>query len=147
MNSRLITMFIIFAMVSCNSDSIKEKINKAGDVAGQATGEFMEGVKTGVNKAFDVRIEVPAGLKEKGIRFGKSTVTNDSTGTDNLLTVYIIFNNDFNGYLTAKAFDNKAEEMGRVSIPVAGKSNEARFFEFHFDKRTNIDSDSKLVIE
>lgn len=138
---------VLLLIYSCNSSSIKEKINKAGDIAGQATGEFAEGVAKGVNKAFDVQIDLPQSLKDKGISFGKISVTSDSAGTDNLLSVYVIFNNDFNGTLTAKAFDDKGLEMGRVAVPVEGKASEAKFIDFHFDKRTNIDSKNRLTIE
>ena len=142
-------MFILPSLLflSCTSSTIKEKINQAGDVAGQVSGEFAEGVRKGVEKAFDVTVELPQSLAEKGIRFGKTTVSDDSTGTDNLLTVYVIFDQDFSGELTAKAFDSKHAEMGRKTVQVRGKATESQYIEFHFDKRTNIDSDSKLVIE
>jgi len=147
----VIYFFILFTTLflfsSCSSDSIKENINKAGNVAGQTAGEFMEGASKGVQEAFDVEVELPIGLKEKGVEFGKATVTSDSIGTDNLLLLYVIFNKDFEGKLTAKVFDDDAKEMGRSTVVISGKANDARFVEFLFDKRTNIDSKNKLVIE
>jgi hypothetical protein len=137
----------IVMLTACNSTSIKEKINKAGDVAGQTAGEFIEGASKGVKKAFDVKIIVPDALKEKGIEFGKATVASDSSGTDNVLVLYVIFNKDFEGKLTAKVFDDQAQEMGRCNVIVKGAKDEARFIEFRFDKRTNIDSKNKLTIE
>ena len=71
----------------------------------------------------------------------------DSSGHDNILTVYMIFNTDFNGMITAKAFDKKGAEMGRVKVPVDKKKEEAGFVEFRFDPRTNIDTDSKIILE
>ena len=138
-------LFITFN--ACTSPETKDNINKVGDAAGQAVGEFVEGVTHGVQKAFDVRIDVPQNLLEKGIKFGKTSVTNDSTGTDNLLLIYMIFENVYSGEMTAKAFDNKGSEMGRVTVTVSGKKNETKFIEFHFDKHTNIDSDSKIILE
>lgn len=134
-------------LTACSSTSIKEKINKAGDVAGQTAGEFIEGASKGVQKAFDVKIILPGGLKEKGIEFGKATVSNDSLGTDNTLVLYVIFNKDFEGKLTAKVFDDQSQEMGRSIVTLTGKKDETKFIEFHFDKRTNIDSKNKLTIE
>jgi len=139
-------VFIALFAVACGS-STKEKINKVGDVTGQAVGQFVAGVSHGVEKAIDVHVELPAGLASKGIKFGKSSVTSDSSGSDNLLLLYVIFDQDFSGQFTAKAFDNKNQEMGRASQLVSGKKNEARFFEFHFGERTNIDSDSRLTVE
>jgi hypothetical protein len=134
-------------LFACTSPETKNNINKVGDAAGQAVGEFVEGVTHGVEKAFDVKVDVPQNLAGKGIHFGKTYVTNANDGTDNLLLIYMIFDNDFSGDLTAKAFDNKGLEMGRVTVKVTGNKNEARFIEFHFDKHTNIDSDCRLTIE
>lgn len=142
----LIAVSTIF-LCSCSSESIKEKINKAGDVAGQTAGEFLEGASKGVRKAFDVKITLPQNLKDKGIAFGKATVTSDSLGTDNLLVLYVIFNQDYEGKLIAKVFDDQNQEMGRSIVTIHGKKDETKFIEFHFDKRTNIDSKNKLTIE
>ena len=143
----MISLFFVFALIQCNSNDTKEKINKVGNVTGQAVGELVSGISSGVKKAFDVKIDLPKTLADKGIRFGKTIVTSDSSGSDNLLIIYIIFNNDFKSELTAKAFDNKGLEMGRVRVTVECKKDEAKYFEFHFDKRTKIDFDSKLTIE
>ena len=144
---KIILALATLCLAACSSNSIKEKINKVGDVAGQTAGEFIEGASKGVQKAFDVKITPPEGLKTKGINFGKATVSSDSAGTDNLLLLYVIFNADFEGKLTAKVFDDQAQEKGRSAQTLSGKKDEAKFIEFHFDKRTNIDSKDKLVIE
>jgi len=147
MRKSILVIAVAFGMTACSSSSIKDKINKTGDVAGQVAGEFMEGASKGVVKAFDVKVDLSPTLMEKGIQFGKATVSSDTVGTDNLLVLYVIFNKDFDGSLTAKAFDDQSLEMGRVTIPVTGKKNDAMFIEFHFDKRTNIDSKNKLSVE
>jgi hypothetical protein len=137
----------IFFLASCSSCQVKEKANKAGDVAGQVIGEFASGVSNGVEEAWETSVVPNETLKSQGIQFGKTTVSSDSVGKDNLLTIYVIFNQDFKGQMTAKAFDSKGLEMGRVKVDVKGKKDEARFIDFHFDRRTNIDNDSKLAIE
>ncbi|MBL7947365.1 MAG: hypothetical protein JNN19_00085, partial [Bacteroidia bacterium] len=81
-----ILLCLILVLAACNSSTIKEKINQAGDVAGQTAGEFIEGASKGVQKAFDVKVELSESLKSKGIELGKSTVSSDSLGTDNLLS-------------------------------------------------------------
>lgn len=134
-------------MTACSSCSTKDKINKVGDVTGQAMGEFAAGMAHGVEKAIEIKVDLPANLTNQGIKLGKTTVSCDSVGKDNLLVVYMIFDKDFSGSLTAKAVDNKGLEMGRTTASVTAKKNEAKYVEFHFDKWTNIDSDSKLTIE
>lgn len=147
MNKIIITILLLAGLSSCSSSTIKEKINQTGDAAGQVAGEFIEGAAKGVEKAFDVNVEVSPSLRAKGLEFGKATVSSDTVGHDNLLILYIIFNKDFEDTLTAKAFDDKMLEMGRSSVIVSGKKNDATFVEFHFNKRTNIDSKNKLTVE
>lgn len=147
MNKHYSILLVSILMFACTSKSVKENINKAGDVTGQAIGEFTEGVSSGVEKAFDTKVVISDSLKTKGIDCGKTTVTSDSNATDNVLTLYVIFNQDFTGDITAKAFDKQNNEMGRVKLSVQGKKDESKFLEFHFDPHTNIDHDSKLTIE
>ncbi len=116
-------------------------------MAGQAIGEFTSGVTSGVEKSIEPKVVLSEKLKSSGLSFGKIIVSGDSADLENVLTVYIIFDNDFNGSFLVKAFDNKKREMGRVKTDVKGKKDEARYVEFHFDQRTNIDNDSELTIE
>lgn len=134
-------------LLSCESESIKEKINKAGDIAGQATGEFAEGLSHGVSKAFDVKLDLSLDLQKAGLSLGKCSVLSDSVGTDNLLVVYVIFKENIKKDIHAIAFDEANNEMGRAKVTIEGKRDESQFIEFHFDKRTNIDSNSKLKLE
>jgi hypothetical protein len=147
MRFAFVLVFTSALLISCSTSSVKDKINQVGDAAGQVTGEFIEGAAKGIQKAFDVKLELPKNLQEKGVEFGKATVSSDSTGTDNLLVVYIIFNKDFKGDLTAKVFDDQNQEFGRSRLAIVGKKGEASYFEFHFDKRTNIDSKNKVAVE
>ena len=142
-----IFMICIMVIYSCSSSSLKENINKTGDMAGQAIGEFASGVSTGVKKAIEPKIEISDNLKQKGLSFGKIMISSDTARNDNLLTIYTIFNVDFSGIITAKAFDKKNLEMGRVKVELKGKKDDAMFVEFHFDRRTDINNDSRLTLE
>jgi hypothetical protein len=142
-----IALISIFLLTSCSSDSIKDKINKAGDVAGQTAGEFIEGASKGVKKAFDVKLKLAENLTTQGITLGKCSVSSDSVGVDNMLLAYIIFNKDFKGTLTAKVFDENGLEMGRSKSSVSSTAGNAGFVEFHFDKNTHIGSKNVLELE
>jgi Xaa-Pro aminopeptidase len=100
---KLVLLLSIISIVSCKTDTVKEKINKAGDVAGQTAGELMEGISKGVQKAFDVEVEIDEQLKKAGVDLGKTTIKSDSSGTDNLLVAYLIFNQNFKGKLLVTA--------------------------------------------
>lgn len=137
---------LLLLLTSCSGDAVKEKINKAGDVAGQAVGELATGVSTGVEKAMGVKVEVSPALSGKGISTGKITVS-DSSATDNVLNVYTVFGSDFNGTITAKVYDQGNAEMGRSKVQVAAKKEDAKFIDFVFDKHTNLDNHCKVVLE
>src|SRR6266498_1085686 len=115
----------LLIMSGCSSDHTKKNIEKAGDVAGQAEGEFVSGVSSGVQKVFDVTIALPKDIENKGLKFGKISVKNGSEGVDNLLIVYFIFEKDFNENLTIKVFDRKGLEMGRSKQKVVGSKGDA----------------------
>src|SRR6187431_1330628 len=114
MKKLFIPIFTLF-LFSCSTDTVKEGINTVGNVAGQTAGEFMEGAAKGVEKAFDVKVTLSDDLKKKGLELGKTYITSDTLATDNLLMVYIIFNQDYSDTLKAKVFDDKQLEMGRAS--------------------------------
>lgn len=141
----LLLMSLIFA--SCSSDKIKEKINKTGDVAGQAVGEFATGVGSGVEKTISPTVQLHATISALGLSMGEIKVESDSLGEDNMLVVYFIFNQYFNKALTATVINGEGKEMGRSKQLIIGKKSEARFIEFHFDKHTNIDKNCTITIE
>lgn len=145
------TIFFISVVITYLSvtacHNAQDKINKVSEKVGESGGELIKSVSTGVDKAFNVNVDLAENLKAQGITLGKVTMSNDSTGTDNKVSVYMIFAKDFKGSLMMKAFDNKNLEMGRVKIDIDMKRDDAKFFDFLFDTRTNIDTDSKLTIE
>ncbi len=137
---------IVIALAACSGEGVKEKINKAGDVAGQAVGELATGVSQGVEKAMGVKVEVNSALADKGVSTGKISVS-DSSATDNVLNVYTVFAKDFDGAITAKVYDQSGAEMGRAKVAVKAMKDEAKFVDFVFDKRTNLDNHCKVVLE
>jgi hypothetical protein len=147
LNGCLTLILMISILVSCSGATVKEGINKAGDAAGQAAGEFVEGAAHGVEKSFELNPIVDPALQAKGIALGSYDVSSDSTGSDNVLTLYIIFNDAFQGAMTAKVFDHKQLEMGRSTTMVAAAKGEAKYIDFHFDPHANIDSDTKVTLE
>lgn len=147
MKKLIVPLVLVIGFSSCSSDSIKEKINKAGDVAGQTAGEFIEGASKGVKKAFDVKVKLSDSLVTQGIALGKCSISSDSIGDDNMLLAYIIFNKDFKGILTAKVLDENGLEMGRSKAVVSSTAGNAGFVEFHFDKNTHVGSKNVLELD
>jgi hypothetical protein len=125
-----------------------DKLSNSTEKIGETAGDMVKGIESGVKKARAINLSYTESLTEKGISNGKVTLKNDKTGgTDNLLSVYLIFSKKFRGKILAKAYDNQGLEMGRSTIKVEAQEGDAGFYDFHFDKRTNIDRDGRIVLE
>lgn len=145
------TIFFVFAQsAGCNSETVKEKakntINNTGKSLGRGTSEFFKGVKEGVDKTIACSIELSPNLKNQGVNFGKFSISESKGASDNILTVYLIFDHDFNKKISVKVFDKKGQEYGRTTAIVEGKSGQAFNSNFIFDTRTEIEAKSKFIL-
>ena len=138
---------LFFSSCHWAKEKTKATVNKAGEVIGQAGSEFADGVSKGIEKAFENKVEMSAALKEQGLGLGKITLRGTDSTTDNILSVYLVFNKDLERDLLVKIFSPDGKEYGRCKAHVKGKKDEAKYTDFVFDPRTNIDGKSKLVFE
>jgi hypothetical protein len=141
---------LVSILSSCQTvtEKTKEVINKGGETAGKTATEFIEGVSEGIDKTLQCELVLSEELKEKGIKLGKHTIENDSSGGENnKLVVYLIFDKDFKSVLQVKAFDKTGLECGRNRVELSQKAGEARFIDVHFDRRTHLDVKSRILFE
>jgi hypothetical protein len=145
----LFSLILICLLFACNraKQKAKEAINKAGETVGKTVSEFADGVKEGVDQTFNCELILSNDLTAKGLKTGRFIIESDSTANENKLTVYFIFDKDFKETVTAKVFDTKGSEYGRAKLMAEGKAGEAKYFTFLFDKRTDIETRSKIVVE
>jgi hypothetical protein len=143
----LTSFAVLLLLLSACRCSVKEKVNKVGEKAGEIAGEAVQGVTSGVENAFRVDINLSEALQKQGISLGKVLLSHDKDAVDNVMSVYMIFDRDFTGEVMIKVADGKNLEMGRAKMQLSAKAGEAKYFDFHFDHRTNIDRDSKIVME
>ena len=150
MRSILATIVISCTLFSCHSigEKAKSAINKTGEVVGEGGSEFVKGVSKGVDNSLESQIKISDALAKNGVSFGRCSVSED-TGSEhkNKLVVYLIFDQDFSGDLSARVNDSKGIEYGRARIKTSVKKGEAKYFDFIFDQRTDIESKSTIVIE
>jgi hypothetical protein len=134
---------------SCNwaKEKTKEAANKTGEVVAKAGSEFADGVAKGVEETFANRVSFSDELKRKGLKSGRVIVSSSDTATDDILTVYIIFEENFDGLVTSKVFTPGGLEYGRATTQVKGTKGDARYIDFIFDKRTNIDGKGTIKFE
>jgi hypothetical protein len=59
----------------------------------------------------------------------------------------MIFDKKMNRNVTMKVLDAEGLELGRTKVLVKGEPGDAKFVDFVFDTRTNIDRDNKIVME
>ncbi|MFT3846408.1 MAG: hypothetical protein QM725_15230 [Lacibacter sp.] len=147
-NIVLFLLAISLLAFSCNraKQTAKDAINKTGETVGKGVSEFADGVKEGVTKTFGCELKLSKQLAESGLGTGKFSVEYDST-TECKVVVYFIFDKDFSQTIKAKVFDPENKEYGRTSVSVSAKAGEAKFIDFLFDKRTDIESRSTILFE
>lgn len=146
---RYIIFVIAISLISCNwaKEKTKETVNKTGEVVAKTGSEFVDGISKGIEKTFQNEVIISDSLKKHGIQTGKIIINSTDSSRDNILSAYLIFNNDLNQPITIKVISNEGQEYGRVTQTITGKKGEAKYIDFIFDKRTNIDSKGKLMFE
>ena len=142
-------LLLTVTLLSCNwaKTKAKDTVNEAGQVAGKAGSEFVNGVAKGIEKTFQNEVVLSDDLKMKGVKTGKIIIHGSDSTVDNILSVYFIFDKDFNQGITIKVISNEGQEYGRLTQVVTGRQGEAKYLDFIFDKRTNIDGRGKLQIQ
>jgi hypothetical protein len=144
-------LLIVLAIItfSCNwaKEKTKNAVNKTGEVVAKTGAEFAQGVSKGIEKTFQNEVEIADPLKKQGVSTGKIIITSTDSSTDNVVTAYLIFDKDFDQNIRVRVLDNADNEYGRTTQRVTSPAGEAKYIDFVFDKRTNIDSKGKLIFE
>ena len=133
--------------LGCRTDSGNEKLANASKNVGQSAAKVVSGLKTGIEKVAKINIELSENLKTRGLSLGKIKLDSKNGGRHNMLNVYVIFDKKINKNVTVKVYNNQNEEIGRTKSLITGDAGDAKYFDFIFDKRTNIDRDFKIVME
>jgi hypothetical protein len=146
---KYLLIILTLALASCNwaKQKTKETVNKTGEVVGKTGSEFVSGVSKGIEKTFQNEVVFSDQLKQKGLHTGKIIINSTDAATDNVLTTYLIFDDNIDQDITIKVISDEGQEYGRVTQHVTGQKGEAKYFDFVFDKRTNIDGKGKLIID
>lgn len=128
------TAFILAVLFLTSCHSTGKKVGETGT-------EIVTSIKEGIDKNLECTLELSPALQNKGLKTGKFIISH------NTLSVYFIFGTDLKDTVMARISDKYGQEYGRATQVIAGKKNEAAFFDFVFDKRTDIEHKSKIIIE
>ncbi|MFT7051503.1 MAG: hypothetical protein ACJAZK_002114 [Psychroserpens sp.] len=143
-------ILVLFTLVSCEriKNKTQETINAGGEAVGKSATEFVEGVSEGIDKTLEAKIKLSPNLLKSGLSTGKFEITDSPFGgNDNLLTLYLIFDKDFDGILHVKVFDKNGLETGRTKLEVKMNKGSTNYFDFTFDERVEIEARSLIVVE
>lgn len=143
----VLAFVLIFASCNWAKQKTKETVNKTGEVVAKTGSEFVNGVSKGIEQTFQNEVLLSDELKAQGLKTGKIVIVGTDSSVDNILSVYFMFDRDFERSVTIKVISAEGQEYGRKTMPVKGTKNDAGYFDFVFDKRTNIDSKGKLLID
>ena len=151
---KALPVFVLFAVLilTCSScdwakDKTKKAINKTGEIVGKTGSEFGDGVYKGIKKTFDKEVKIAEPLKAKGLELGEVLINSSDSATDNVLTAYMIFNDNFDQEIRIKIFTEDGKEYGRLKVNVKGEKDEAKYVDFIFDKQVNIGAKSNILLE
>ncbi len=136
-------IFIGLMMVNCRTEEGNEKLADAGQKVGTSAATMVKSMKAGIEKVSKINLEVSENLKTRGVEIGKVTLGSKG-GRHNMLSVYVIFDKKINKNVMIKITNSQGIEVGRTSSLISGNAGEAKYIDFVFDKRTNIDRDHKI---
>ncbi|MEL6562194.1 MAG: hypothetical protein AAFQ94_28670 [Bacteroidota bacterium] len=145
----ILFIMLTISLFSCDwaKRKTKETVNKSGEIVAKTGSEFVAGISKGIEKTFQNDIEISSTLTRDGLETGKIIISSTAGATDNVLSIYFIFNQDFERKITVKVFDENGLEYGRKSEMITGKADEAKYVDIIFDQRTNINGKGKLTLE
>lgn len=147
MKKVILSLLLANMFIACRTESGNERLQGATEKVGESASKAVKGLKAGIEKAIKVNIELTENLKIRGLSLGKTKLDSKNGGRHNMLNVYVIFDKKINRNVLLKVFNNQNEEVGRTKALISGDAGDAKYFDFIFDKRTNIDRDFKIVME
>lgn len=148
-SSLILFLLISTAISSCDwaKDKTKNAVNKAGEIVGKTGSEFGDGIYKGVKKTFENEVKISDELKAKGLELGEVLINSTDSTTDNILTAYVIFNDNFEEEITIKVINENGKEYGRLTEKIKAEKGKARHIDFTFEKHVNIGTKGNITIE
>lgn len=145
----LLHIFCFLIITSCNSikDKTNQTIHKTAETVGEVGTKVVTKIGDGVANTLKSQILLDTALIRAGIENGKFMFNDDKEGNQNILSVYFIFNKNYDGQLQVFAFDESQLEYGRAIAKVTAKAGEAKYIDFMFDKRVNLENKSTFKLK
>jgi len=131
------------AMISIKSkllkgagDALKGDGKEAVESASEGIGEVIKGISSGYDKSINQAKVLSDTTFAKTFEIGRTEKQYSDTAKLKKVTVYLITKEAYHGQIRLKAFNQDNTEIGRSSLDIEMDVDEAKFFDFEFDKRT-----------
>jgi len=130
-----------------SEEAANQAATKAGEIVGGSARSFGDGLGEGIDKSGNMTLQLSEELSNAGVKLGAHTISSTDDGNDNKLSIYFIFDKDFERTVSVKVFNKQQIEVGRIKQTVKGKKDEATYVDFVFDPRTNIDPKYTIFVD
>ena len=138
----LITTAMLLASCSFFVDQAKDTVKKVSEISEEAANQ----AATKADKSGTMALQLSEELAKAGVKLGAHTISSTDEGNDNKLSIYFIFEKDFQKTVVIKVLNKQQVEVGRIKQEVKGKKDEATYIDFVFDPRTNIDPKYTILV-
>lgn len=144
----LSTFFLLLTIISCQKvkQSTKDVLQEGTAVLEKTANQVFEQVENdGLSGDKSYYLWITDTLRDKGLVVGKQKIVETDTG--DIISIYLIFNQDFSENILTTIHDKSGAEYARFSLLVEGKANEARFVNFTSQESLHIERQSKVVLQ
>ncbi len=134
------------SMVKGVGEGLKNTGKKASESLAEGIGELYNGANEGFDKSLvkkDIRV---CDSSKEWITVSR-TEQQASDTTNKNVSVYLVFEKDCKGKLLLKAYDSGANEVGRSTMEINEKADNAHYVNFAFDARTPVSLIRYFTIE
>lgn len=129
------------------ADKVNHVLNRAGEVVGHGSSEFVEGVSKGVGEKYKCSFRFEDKDKFSEVEFGRYMIENGSQASNNVLSLYMIFNENFDADFIVKVIDREGLEYGRTRISLQKMAGDAGYVSIEFDSKVELESMSTFEFE
>lgn len=123
-------------LVKGAGDALKTDGKEALESASEGLSEAFKGITTGYDKSINQAKIIPDSIFSKTFEIGRTQKIYSDTTNIKKVSVYLVSNENFEGKVKLKAFDQSDKEIGRSTIKLKVDEDEAQFYDFEFDNRT-----------
>lgn len=129
-------------------DALQNEGKKAAKSASKGVGEIIKGVNTGFSESLNTaEVQSEAAFKAIFEDCKAEKIYGEDADKTKKVTIYLIAKKDFSGKLMLKALNEDKKEIGRSSLDVTLKQDEAKYVDFIFDSRTHLLQTEYFVIK